>query len=380
MQNQQSHRTPSHQRATRLSFLAVLCLLVSSFGLHAQTTVLHMKNGDRIAGVVLSQDANSVVISNAWIKLLVVPLNQIASQEQIPAPTAATSRAAPQTTNGPVAAQTTNAPTVAQTTNAPNPALAVDKIQAATASTNATTAKAATLPPVAKAVPVAKPKRWKGELRVGVSFLEAAKDQEIYYGKFRLAYERPYDSNPKKFFRNILDYSMDYGKADGVLTANRMDGSDKTDFDVGTRRAYVYNLAGVGYDQIRRIDIHYEEGPGAGYHLLTRTNFVLNTETGFNYQVQDRTDNTSSKYFYLRFAEDVTWKVVKQMTFTERFEFFPRIADFEQYRMRFESTLSYAVWQNISLNVSVLDLYDTQPAINVPNNDFQLRTSLGVTF
>lgn len=338
-----------------------------------------MKNGDRIAGVVLSQDANSVVISNAWIKLLVVPLNQIASQEQIPAAAAAAAMTAPQSTNAPVAAQTTNAPTVAQTTNAPNPALAGDKTQAATASTNAT-AKAAALPPVAKAVPVAKPKRWKGELRVGVSFLEAAKDQEIYYGKFRLAYERPYDSNPKKFFRNILDYSMDYGKADGVLTANRMDGSDKTDFDVGTRRAYVYNLAGVGYDEIRKIDIHYEEGPGAGYHLLTRTNFVLNTEAGFNYQVQDRTDNTSSKYFYLRFAEDVTWKVLKQMTFTERFEFFPRIADFEQYRMRLESTLSYAVWQNISLNVSVLDLYDTQPAINVPNNDFQLRTSLGVTF
>lgn len=323
-----------------------------------------MKNGDRIAGVVLSQDTNSVAISNAWVKLLVVPLNQIASQEQVPTATAT------------VTAQTTNAPVAAQTTNAANPALAGDKTS--TAGTN--TAKAATLPPLAKAVPVAKPKRWKGELRLGASFIEAATDQNIFYGKFRLAYERPYDSNPKKFFRNILDYSMDYGKADGLVTANRMDGSDKTDFDIGSGRSYVYNLAGVGYDQIRKIDIHYEEGPGAGYHLLTRTNFVLNTEAGFNYQVQDRTDNTKSEYFYLRFAEDVTWKVLKQMTFTEKFEFFPRIADFEQYRMRFESTLSYALLQNISLNVSLLDLYDTQPAVNVPNNDFQLRTSLGITF
>jgi hypothetical protein len=378
MQNQQSHRTPSFQRATTSCVLAVLCLFLSTLVLQAQTTVLHMKNGDRIAGVILSNDVNSVVISNAWVKQLVVPLNQIASREQVPPAIAAVATQ----TNAPVAAQTTNAPAVAQTTNAPNSALAGDKSQPApaSASTNAAPAKASTLPPVAKAVPVAKPKRWKGELRVGASFLEAAKDQEIYYGKFRLAYERPYDSNPKKFFRNILDYSADYGKADGILTANRMDGSDKTDFDIGTGRSYIYNLAGVGYDQIRKIDIHYEEGPGVGYHLLTRTNFVLNTEAGFNYQVQDRTDNTTSEYFYLRFAEDVTWKVLKQMTFTEKFEFFPRIADFEQYRMRFESTLSYAVWLNVSLNVSLLDLYDTQPAIGVPNNDFQLRTSLGITF
>src|SRR5262249_15283720 len=154
--------------------------------------------------------------------------------------------------------------------------------------------------------------------------------------------------------------------------------------DIGHRKFYLYNLGGVGYDKIRNIDLHYEIGPGIGYHLLNFTNFVMNTEAGVNYQVQDRfnkvntgtntiTTYTTSEKFFFRLAEDVTWKINKTLTATEKFEFFPQVADFTEYRMRFESTLSYGFWQNLSLNLSVLNLYDTQPAVGVPNNDLQIR-------
>ena len=42
--------------------------------------------------------------------------------------------------------------------------------------------------------------------------------------------------------------------------------------------------------------------------------------------------------------------------------------------------MSYAFWQNLSLNLSVLDLYDSQPAQAVPNNDLQVHSTIGVTF
>jgi putative salt-induced outer membrane protein YdiY len=172
---------------------------------------------------------------------------------------------------------------------------------------------------------------------------------------------------------------VDYGKTDGVLSANDMGGSSKTDFDVG-RKVYVYNLGEANYDQIRKIDVHYEEGPGVGYHLLTGTNLVLNTEFGVNYQVEDRSDHTTSQNFYYRFGEDLTWKLNKQLNLTEKFEFFPRVEDVEQYRLRFESTLSYALILNFSLNLTAIDLYDTRPATAVPPNELQFRTTLGVKF
>jgi hypothetical protein len=48
--------------------------------------------------------------------------------------------------------------------------------------------------------------------------------------------------------------------------------------------------------------------------------------------------------------------------------------------MRFETTLSYELWKNLSLNWTVLDLYDSEPAAGVERNELQIRSSLGVKF
>jgi hypothetical protein len=51
-----------------------------------------------------------------------------------------------------------------------------------------------------------------------------------------------------------------------------------------------------------------------------------------------------------------------------------------EFRARLDSTLSFGLWQKLSLNFSVLDLYDTNPAQGVDNNEVQIRSSLGITF
>lgn len=376
-------------RWQRLALRGLLLLLVFASGaIQAETIILHLKNGDRIAGTIVSEDTNRVLITTPWIKELAVPPAQIERREKMVAVT-------PPTTNAP---PPTNA--VAQTKASPpgQPAI-TNLIPSAAPGT-----PVAVMPVLQPKPQTPKPKHWKGELKIGADFLFGAKDQQIYYGRFKLVYERPYDSNPKQFFRNIFDYGMDYGWTEtpgstnsdrSLLSANRMDGSDKTDFDIGRRKIFVYNLAGAGYDQIRKIDLHYEEGPGIGYHLFTLTNFVMNTEAGFNYQVQNRSStrtltngalqnfNTTVEKFYYRLAEDLTWKFNKRFTLSEKLEFCPQAEDVQQFRARFESTISYGIWQNVALNLSLLDMYDTQPTKSVPTipkNDLQVRSSIGITF
>ena len=325
----------------------------------AETIILHLKNGDRITGTIISEDTNRVVITNSWTKELSLPLAEIVRREKpavtVAAPTPAESKAA--------AASVTNVIPSA----APGTPVAI-----------------AAPPPPKPQSP--KPKYWKGELKLGADFLYSAKDQHTYYGRFKLLFEHPYSNNPKQFFRNIFDYGLDYGRTEEngstnnpIVSANRMDGSDKTDFDVGNR-IFIYNLGGVGYDKVRKIDLRWEVGPGVGYHLLTRSNLVMNTEIGFNYQAQYRSDDTTTEKFYYRFAEDFTWKLNKTLTFTEKLEYFPQVGDMAEFRLRFEATLSYGFWQRLSLNLGILDLYDSSPASNVPNNDLQLRSSLGISF
>jgi hypothetical protein len=328
-----------HSLARLLGLLFLLCNTA-----RAQSVILHLRNGDRIAGTILSENTNSVTVSTVWIKELVVPLAQIERRELTTAEATA-AKPSPDTNN------------------------AVFALKPGTLGLPM-------LPP-----PLPKPwyKQWKGDASLGLDLLRGATDRELYYGRFNATYSHPYASDPKQFFRNIFNYSAEYGKTDGVLSADDMGGSSKTDLDVD-RRIYLYNLGSASYDVIRKIDLHYEDGPGAGYHIFTGTNFVLNGELGANYQVEERSDNTRTSSFYYRLGEDFAWKPTKLMTLTEKFEFFPRSDNLKQYRSRFESNLSYALLFNFSLNLTVIDLYDTQPAIGVPPNELQFRTSLGVKF
>lgn len=312
----------------------LLLLFLAAGTLRAETVVLHLKNGDRLAGTIVAEDTNRVIIATDWIKGLAVPLSAIERREVLSA-----------------------------------------------AATNALPAGHPNVPlPVALApLPVKpKPKHWKAEAQVGADFLFGAKQQQIYSGRFKLAYERPYVLHPKQSFRNLFDYSVDYGRTEGVVSANQMNGSDKIDFDVRDR-VYAYNLFSAGYDKVRKINLRYEAGPGVGYHLFTHPNFMMNVEVGLDYQAEYRADGTTTGNFFPRLAEDFSWKLNRHLSLTEKLELFPPM-DTADYRARFEGNLSYRFWQNLSLNLTLLDLYDSEPAQGVPNNDLQIHSSLGVAF
>jgi putative salt-induced outer membrane protein len=180
-------------------------------------------------------------------------------------------------------------------------------------------------------------------------------------------------------FRHIFDVSLKYGEVEGVVSANSLGASEKTEYQL-TPRAYLFNLIGGGYDEIRRIDAQYEIGPGIGFELLKKTNFVWKTETGFNFQRQHRDDNTTLDQYTVRIAEIFAWRVWQTLTADLKLEFFPNVQDFGEYRFRLESTLRYPVSKRLSLNLDVIDLYDSQPVNNVKPNDLQIRSTIGVNF
>ncbi len=343
-----------------LSAVRLLCLLcISTVTLHSQT-VLRLRNGDRITGTIISENTNQVMFSTKWVKEIAIPVTEIQSREIITAIV---------TTNAPTV---TNAPVVVQT--APVPAV---------------------VPPAKPVVKAKTPSAWHGDVQVGADVGVSEIRRELYYGRFKITYAPTVETSPTgksrviDRFRNTFDYNAAYGtvtsddktgRSETKLSANRMDGSSKTDFDLGKdRRVFVYNLIGAGYDEVRKIDRRYEIGPGVGYHLFNRSNLVLNAEVGMNYQAQYFHDGTKSERFFYRLAEDFTWKISKTLTFDEKFEFFPQV-DFKEYHFRFESNLRYWILENLSFNLTVIDLYDTQSAPTVGKNDLQIRSSIGVKF
>jgi putative salt-induced outer membrane protein YdiY len=158
-----------------------------------------------------------------------------------------------------------------------------------------------------------------------------------------------------------------------------MDGSWKVEYDIRKRFSF-YNAMGAGYDEIRKIDLRYDIGPGVGYKWIVRTNFVLGTEIGANYQEQFFSDDTTKERYALRLAEESWWQISNKLRIDEKVEFFPKVENFSDHRLRIESNLSYLLRNNLTLKFTVIDLYETRPAKNVSNNDLQIRSSIGIKF
>ena len=331
----------------RGSFLAILAFIswTGVASLQAQSVILELKNGDRLTGRILTENTNRVVLSNTWATEISIPLTDIARRVAVPVPT--------------------NAPAVvvkpAETNAPPTNAVALAKAVAATNTL----------------FNVAWMRNWHGDIQAGVDLTFSERDRQVYHTKTKLTYA-------KNRLRNVIDYDFTYGRSetsDGekLTDANRMNGSVKTDYDF-TKKWFVYNLGGAGYDEIRKIDLRYEIGPGIGYHLIQGKNFFVNTEAGANYQVECRTDGSEIDTFFFRLAENISWKITPRLSWDEKFEYMPRVEDFSFYRLRFESNLRYALLQNVFLNIAVLDIYDSKPANRVTRNDLQIRSSVGVKF
>lgn len=374
------------RRLNLICWAFALAVLLLGSSARAERVVLQLQNGDRIAGTIVSENADSITVSTTWIKELAIPKSQIQWRATPPAEITGTNIATAITNFVANTAPGTNAIPAVTNALATGTAVTSTNISGTNVTvivgTNVVVEKHGKTTLVAVSTNTGPPswwKRWKGEAAVGMDLEKGSVDHELYYARAKATYSQPYKTDTNLFFRNALTYDAAYGKTAGVLSDNRMGGTSKTDFDMNPR-VYLYNLGAGFYDQVRKIDLHYEDGPGAGYHLFKGTNFSANVEAGANYQVEYRSDNTNTASFYYRFGEDLTWKWNKLMTFTEKAEISPRATSFEQFRSRIECNLSYSLIYNFSLNFTFIDLYDTQPAAGVPNNDLQFRTSLGVKF
>lgn len=358
-------RKASH-RLIRVALLLCAGIALSVCADEPRKVSLVLKNGDRLTGELLSEDDERIVLSTPWNVGIFVPKTEIERQETL---------APPAESNQPESKASTLA------TVQPPP-----EDHAATSASDPVPTKSKPVevvktepPPVEPTVPKAK-QSWKWDLKLGTDFIKGAKDRTIYFGQTSLTYTRNYEQRPREFLRNRTEYRVDYGETDDRVSANRMVGANKLDFDVGSGY-YGYAALGGGYDKVRKIEYQYELGPGMGYHLLARKTAALDAELGINYQHREGLNGAPNrKVFQSRIGQELTWEVVPKITLTEQVAILPFLDDLGEYQVRVRGNLGFGIVRHLSLNLTVLNLYDTLPAPGVPNNEFQFRSSLGVNF
>lgn len=334
-----------------------------------QEVILHLRNGDRVTGSIVSTNAQEVVVATPYAARVTISAAQIERQEvrgvktHAPAPKPIPSPA------GSPSAQTSSVPAKAATPAPPPPPTPGASKSSASKPANTESTLGADLRKFLA--------KWKGELEVGLNLAFSTKDRQTYAGRFRASHLHTMPS--QRLVKNDLDYLTSYGRTDGVLSDNRMDGSWKLEYDIG-KRFLIYNAAGAGYDEVRRIDLRFDVGPGLGYKWVTRTNFVFLTELGGNYQEQQFADDGSKRRYSLRLGEESWWQASSKFRLDEKIEFFPSVDKFGEYRLRGEVNLSYLVRNNVALKLTLIDLYETDSPVSISNNDLQIRSSVGFKF
>jgi putative salt-induced outer membrane protein YdiY len=332
----------------------LLIFFAAMFPAWGESVRLHLRNGDRLTGTILSETSEEISFATRAVGTVRVSTAEVERREFIaPIPEAA-----------PAPAPDLMPPADAEAA----PAEAEEQREPM-----AHPAPIAVLPP--------EPSRvwtflggWKGELRLGANLGFSAKNRQTYTGALKATHTHG-------SMKNILENDATYGRSEGVLSDNRMDGSWKLEYDLGERkRFHVYNATGAGYDTVRGIRLRYDFGPGVGYKWLVRTNHVLKTEIGGNFQEQQFEDRTRKRRFSVRFAEEFWWQVTPKVRFEEKLEFFPQVEDFGEFRIRAEVKLSYLLRENLSVALSVINLYDTDVPQNVTRNDLQIRGLVGLKF
>ena len=298
----------------------------------ADTVTLLLKNGDRLSGELLQEVGGNLSLRHPTLGALQVPVAEIAQRSIISSPVI----------NSPVNA-------------------AAQPVQGKPAGTNS--------PPRA---PVPSRKDWAFDIQAGVDLGVGTTDRQLYNGRGHVLYAH-------EKLHNNADLMFTFGKTAGIKSADRLDASMKTDYEL-KGRLFLYHLGGAGYDHVRHIDLRYEVGPGLGYHVYRGQSFKLNTELGANYQVNRFSTGSGVESFFYRIAEDAIWKVTPKLNIDQRFEFFPGIGDLEKYRLRFEGSLRYSLRENLYLNLTALDLFDNHPPPGVSRNDVQIRSSVGLKF
>jgi|KBSSwiStaDraftv2_1062776.scaffolds.fasta_scaffold93463_3 hypothetical protein len=347
----------------------VLVAFLFANACRAETVTVHLRNGASVTGELISLDSTLITITNAVLGKFALPVVEVRRLERKD-----TGQAAAQTNAPPPAPTATNQPPpqIATTNQPPQAAPPA----AAPQSTAAAVPPAATKPPAVQTAPVKpkQPRRWALDAQVGADLQFNQADRQIYYGRAKWTYG-------KDRFRSIVDYLVNYGKTDGILSANDMNGSVRVELDVEkSKRVFLFDAAGAGYNEVRKIDLSYDDSFGLGYKLVAATNVTLSADIGVNYQRQNFSDGTSKDYGALRLGELMSWKISSKWFLDEKFEFYPRFTDIGEYRLRFETNLRYLISHSLNLNISVIDLFDTQPASSVSRNDLLLRATLGFKY
>jgi hypothetical protein len=131
---------------------------------------------------------------------------------------------------------------------------------------------------------------------------------------------------------------------------------------------YLEGFSQIQYNTVQKIKSRTLVGGGLKFKILGNDSINLNAGWTFFYEYEEVTTPEYSSLVRNSNFVSFNWRVSKAWDFKTIIYFQPHVADFRDYRVTNETTISHRLTEHISIVGNVSFLYDSRPPIDVPVN------------
>ena len=167
-----------------------------------------------------------------------------------------------------------------------------------------------------------------------------------------------------------------YSSVNKKMDGQKYNGSLRYAPDLGDTDWFWFGKLEAEHDRFAGIDYRYLPSLGAGYWLAREEDWMASGEIGVGHEYVKYTDGTDDDNVVLipRFYAEKA--VLEKTKVSEELIFYPNLEDIKKYRLRSESRFTNALSEALSLRVSFIDEFNTNPLGDSKKNDTQMVLAL----
>jgi putative salt-induced outer membrane protein len=208
---------------------------------------------------------------------------------------------------------------------------------------------------------------WERGLTLGFNLTDGNSDTTLL--NIGLSAQRKGDPNEWLFGARYA-----YGETENETTADNAEASAQYN-RLLSDRLYAFLKASYFQDDLADIDYRVTVAPGLGYYVIKSGATMLAGELGPAYTWEETGDERDD-FASLRVAERFEHNFSETAKAWQSVEYLPRFDDFGDYLLNAEVGAQAALNSRFSLQVTLTNKYDSEPAAGRENNDLTLNAGV----
>jgi len=146
-------------------------------------------------------------------------------------------------------------------------------------------------------------------------------------------------------------------------------------------RWYEFNKLEAAHDRFADIEYRLTPTLGLGCWFFDEPTFKLMVEGGGGADYTDFRTFSENKIDWIASGlGKLEWQLSPRITFSEKFTYYPSVTLSGEYRFRSQSDFDYKFNKSLSVRLSLIDTYNSNPSPGIERSDLRLESKLSYRF